>query len=270
MLPFKIQTPEQKGVDWLDPALTEKLEASNGIVQGSRTFSYVVKLSEPGQIDLGEVTLPYWDPRRQRYFTARAPLGAIVVKPNPNAKAAPPDNKPIDRLAGVLKAREQLGPFVEPSRPLSDRPGFFGLLLLAPLGVVVAGGALSVAGRAREKLRQRGSSPGAQLEAALREAKARAASDASATVAAAERAVFLAIELKLGFKARAVLKTELAAALTERGVSSERAAALTAILEDCDSLRFVGAASGVDPQELVKRTEAQTSALRGDKLASTS
>ena len=43
-VPFKIQTPEQHGVEWLDPALSEKLESPNGIVQGRRTFSYVITL----------------------------------------------------------------------------------------------------------------------------------------------------------------------------------------------------------------------------------
>ena len=65
---------------------------------------------------------------------------------------------------------------------------------------------------------------------------------------AAERAVFLAIELKLGLKARSILKTDLAVVLSERGLPSERAQALARILEDCDSMRFVGAASagGID------------------------
>ncbi len=264
-VPFKIQTPEQHGVEWLDPALSEKLESPNGIVQGRRTFSYVVKLSDAGDVDLGEVTLPYWDPKRQRYATARAALGRVHVKPNPNAKAVAPADQKIDRLAGALKARDSLGSFAGTAKPLSDRPGFFGWLLLAPFGVVLAGGAVSLSGKLREKMRARGTSLSAQLDAALREAKAAAPKDASATVAALERAVFLGIEQKLGFKARAVLKTELARSLTERGLGRERAEALAGILQDCDALRFTGAASGVDPSELVARTETTLLALRGDK-----
>lgn len=266
-VPFKIQTPEQTGVEWQEPALSEKLEAPHGVVQGRRTFTYVVKLNEAGDVDLGDVTLPYWDLKRQRYVTARASLGRVHVKPNPNAKAIPPAEQKIDRLAGALKARDSLSSFAGPAKSLSDRPGFFGWLLLAPFGVVLAGGAVSASSKLREKMRARGTSLSAQLDAALREAKAAAGKDASQTVAALERAVFLGIEQKMGFKARAVLKTELARTLNERGLPEERARALAAILQDCDALRFTGAASGVDPDELVKRTQSTLLALRGDTLS---
>jgi hypothetical protein len=264
-VPFKIQTPEQHGVEWLEPSLTEKIEAPNGIVQGTRSFSYVVRLNDPGNVDLGELTLPFYNPKRREYAIARAALGVINVKPNPNAKATPVEAK-IDRLAGVLEPRNQLGPFAGAPKPLSDRPYFFGLLLLAPFGVVVVGGALSATSRAREKLRVRGTSLSAQLDAALRDAKTLAKSDSGAAVTALERAVFLGIELKMGLKARAILKTELAQSLTERGLPAERAQALARILEDADALRFVGDASGIDAKELAQRTETTLLTLRSDKL----
>jgi hypothetical protein len=269
-VPFKILTPERRGVEWLDPALSEHIEWPHGIVQGSRTFSYVVRLNEPGKLDLGELTLPYYDPKRHEYAIARAALGTIDVKPNPNAKLVPPEQKQVDRLAGALQLRDRLGPFAGAPKPLSDRPNFFGLLLLAPLGVVSVGGVLNLVSRTREKLRVRGTSLTAQLETALRDAKSLAKSDASAAVNALERAVFLAIELKLGFKARAVLKTDLARVLSERGLPSERAQALARILEDGDTLRFVGAASGVDPLELARRAETTIAELRADKLGAES
>jgi hypothetical protein len=265
-VPFKIQTPERHGVEWLEPSLTEHMEAPNGVVQGKRTFSYVVRLTDAGSIDLGELSLPYYDPKRRDYAIARAPLGIINVKPDPNAKAVPAAEKPIDRLANVLHPREQLGPFAEPQKPLSDRPGFFGLLLLAPFGVLLVGGGLSAATRAREKLRVRGSSLSAQLDGALREARSAAGEDTKDRLNALERAVFLAIELKLGFKARAILQTELAAELKRRGLPEPRAQALARILEDCEALRFVGPTSGVDLAELVRRGQEQTLGMRTDKL----
>jgi hypothetical protein len=142
--------------------------------------------------------------------------------------------------------------------------------LLAPFGVVLVGGALSAATRARDKLRLRGTSLTAQLDAALRETKTLATSDAAGAVNAAERAVFLAVELKLGLKARSILKTELARVLSERGLPSERAQALARILEDCDAVRFIGAPSGVDPTELAQRTGAAIAQLLRDKLKSES
>jgi hypothetical protein len=267
-VPFKIQTPEHQGVEWLEPALTEKIEVPNGVVQGSRSFSYVVKISDPGQLDLGEVTLPYFNPKHHDYAIARAVLGSINVKPNPNAKAAAAaEVKPDDRLANVLKPRDTLGAYPSLEKPLADSRGFWATLLLAPFGMVLAGGVVSATARAREKMRERGSSLSAQLDSALREARELAKTDTPGSVSAVERAVFLAIELKLGLKARAILKAELASALTERGLPSARAQALSGILEDCDALRFVGAESGVDPAELAQRAAKHAAEMGRDKLA---
>ncbi|HKO53569.1 MAG TPA: BatD family protein [Polyangiaceae bacterium] len=269
-VPFKLQTPESHGVEWLEPALAEKMEVKEGLVQGWRTFSYVVRLTDPGKIDLGELTLPYFDPKRQQYAIARANLGEIEVKANPNASQAKLEPKPNDRLAGILRARETLGPEATPLKPLSDRSGFWAALLLAPFGVVFAGGALSFATRTREKLRERGASLSAQLETALREARELAARDTQGSVAAVERAVFLAIELKLNLKARAILKSELGTTLIERGLPSARAEALARLLEDCDTLRFVGAGSGVDPTELAQRAAKNAAEMRSEKLSTPS
>ena len=82
--------------------------------------------------------------------------------------------------------------------------------------------------------------------------------------------MFLAIELKLNLKARAILKSELSTALVERGLPSARAEALARILEDCDALRFVGAASGVDPAELAQRAGKNAAEMRSEKLSTPS
>jgi BatD DUF11 like domain len=270
-VPFSIQTPEHSGVEWLEPSLTEKVEPVSGVVQGTRTFSYVVKVNDAGKLDLGEVTLPYFDPKKRDYVIARAALGSLNVKPNPNAKAVNVDSKPNDHLADVLtKPRTTLGAFPALRQPLSDRPAFWALLLLLPFGMVVMGGGVSAVGRAREKLRVRGSSLGAQLDTALREARELANTDTPGSVNAVERAVFLAIELKLALKARAILKSELANALTERGLASARAQALARILEDVDGLRFVGAESGVDPTELAQRAAKNAAEMRAEKLTAAS
>jgi hypothetical protein len=266
-VPFKIQTPESRGVEWQEPSLTEKMETSNGVVQGSRTFSYVVRLNEVGNIDLGELTLPYYDPKRRQYEIARAALGTIEVKANPNAKVTHDEPKPDDRLAGVLRPRDTLGAGARLRQPLTDSRSFWAALLLAPFGVVLAGGAVSAAARARAKLRERGSSLEAQLGAALDDAKRLAPSDSQASVAAVERAVFLAIELKLNLKARAILKAELARTLVQRGLPEARARAVSQILEECDTLRFVGAASGIDPTDLAKRAAALSAELGREKLS---
>jgi hypothetical protein len=111
--------------------------------------------------------------------------------------------------------------------------------------------------------------PAKSCENEARPWKARelAARDTQGSVAAVERALFLAIELKLKLKARAILKSELERTLLERGLPSARAEALVRILEDCDTLRFVGAASGVDPAELAQRAGKNAAEMRSDKLS---
>ncbi len=270
-VPFNIQTPEHPGVEWLEPALTEKVEPKAGIVQGSRTFSYVVKLSDAGTLDLGEVTLPYFDPKRRDYVVARAALGSVKVRANPNAKAAAAEPKPNDHLADVLsKPRLALAAYPSAASPLSDRPAFWLALVLAPLGMVTAGVVVSSVSHARRRLQERGSSLTTQLDTALREARELAKTDTAGALNAVERAVFLAIELKLGLKARAVLKSELASTLIGRGLPGARALAVAQILEDVDSLRFVGSASGVDPVELAERATDNSAKIRADKLHSAS
>lgn len=266
-VPYKVQTPESHGVEWLEPSLSEKISVENGLVQGSRTFNYVVKLSDAGTIDLGEITLPFYDAKKRAYNVARAVLGNIDVKPNPNAPKQEAHAKPNDRLAGLMQPRATLGAAPAQARPLADRPGFWAVLLLAPFGMVLTGGALSALGHARTRLRERGASLPSQLDAALREARSLATSDTQRAVSAVERAVFLAIELKLGFKARAVLKTDLGRALIERGLPSARADALSQLLQDCDTVRFVGSSSGIEPAQLAQRAAQQASEMRSEKLA---
>jgi hypothetical protein len=108
-------------------------------ISGTRKLSYVVRVQQPGRIELGELSLPFWDPERDSYRVARAQLGAIEVKPNPKAakSALPPD---ADRLAGIVGVRKSLGAAAEPRRPWSDSAWYWLVLLLAPLGVVVAAG----------------------------------------------------------------------------------------------------------------------------------
>jgi hypothetical protein len=264
-VPFKLITPEKTGVEWLEPSVNEHVEAKENIVQGSRVFTYVVRINQPGSIDLGELTLPFYDPKRHVYQIARAALGTVSVTPNPNLSKHPPDER-VDRLASVLRLRKVLGAEASAQKPLGDRKGFWLFLLGAPLGVILSGGGLSLLGTLRERLRARGQSLSAQIELSLAEADSAASKDAAGTVAALERALFGAIELKLGLKARAVLKSELIAELAARGLPEPLAGETGALLEDCDALRFIGEPSGIRAEELVTRAERLVGELRAAKL----
>jgi hypothetical protein len=93
-LPHRLRLPERRGVEWLPPTTTEAITPNESVVGGWRQFRYVVRLSEAGTVDLGEVTLPYYDAQTGRYAVARAKLGNVTVDagaltaPAPAASAA--------------------------------------------------------------------------------------------------------------------------------------------------------------------------------------
>ena len=149
-IPTSLRVPEQRGVEWLDPTHVDEVHEQHGVVRGFRAFTYLVKMTEPGHIDLGELTLPYWDPRKRAYATARASLGKVDVAPNPQkaapvASAAAAKTDEPDALA--LKPRHTLAPYGPTAAPFTDSLRFWYLLLGAPVAVGLAGvGPISEAG----------------------------------------------------------------------------------------------------------------------------
>jgi hypothetical protein len=252
-LPHKLRTPQQNGVEWLEPTVVEELEPRDGRIQGFRTFSYVVRLTKAGHVELGAITLPYWDPDHRRYEVARAELGALDVKASANAatKAAA---QPPDRLRALLVPRAALG--APAARPLhiADRPWFWLALAGGPLAVLVVSGGVSMSRRVSRRFQERTRARQAQASAAMRSAReALARGDEPAAASAIERAVFLAIEGVTGLRARAVLKDHLTRELTLAGLSATLSQETASVLSACDDLRF---ASGNYPApELVKRAE---------------
>lgn len=240
-VPASLPLPGQKGVEWSAPTTSEHLEAAEGKVQGYRTFAYVVKLDRPGEIDLGELALSFYDPEKRRYATTRARLGKVTVRPDPQAKEKQAAAEPSDVLRELLPPRTSFGAgSVRPSY-LADRPFFWVALALGPLSVLAVSGAAQGGRRWYERRRQRRDLPeeraGRELERA-REARGR---DPVQACGAAERAVVLAIESATGLKARGVLRSELASELTKRGVREELSKQVVELLDQCENVRFSGA-----------------------------
>lgn len=240
-VPSALLVPEQNGVRWLEPQLIEQVEPRSGIVQGFRTFTYVVELSQPGELDLGELTLPYYDAKARTYGVARATLGSVKVTGTaPRASAV--QGQPGHRLEGLVVPPEKLGAHESSGkRYFTDRPGYWGLLLGLPLSMLL-GFALSdlVKALSRRLSARRGS-----LQAALDEAlgQLNSASQSAADAASvAERVLFLGIEKGTGLKARGVLKAELGHALEAAGVAPDLARRTAELLHRCDELRFAGEA----------------------------
>jgi hypothetical protein len=75
---------------------------------------------------------------------------------------------------------------------------------------------------------------------------------------AVERAVYIAIEDKLGLKARAVLRDSLREKLVRAGADGALAAELVDVLAACDALRFAG---GDDANGVIERAVSALSRL---------
>lgn len=270
-VPHHVKVPEQNGVDWLDPTITEGVTPNDSVIGGYREFRYVVRLTEAGNRDLGEVTLPYYDPHARRYQVARTSLGTVEVAPG---KAAPPSAAsgssaratdappaPRDPFEGLGGVRKTLGTEAVPPRHLSDKPLFWAFLIGGPSAVAAARAlALLLRGLLRN-VSERSQSGAARAARSLADARAAAAKqDAPGVAAAIERALYAAIEDRLGMKARAVLRRDLPGEIERRGADPGLARDITALLDACDVLRFEGATDG-NPSDLAARAAALVSRL---------
>src|SRR5262249_28075388 len=100
-VPSAIATPAREGVEWLAPEMHEQLGGiGHEAFGGKRTFDYVVRVRRSGDVSLGELSLPFWDPEAKRYDVARASLGVLHVKPVASGPAASAD-APEETLPGL-------------------------------------------------------------------------------------------------------------------------------------------------------------------------
>ena len=256
--PTRLRPPQQNGVEWLEPTVTDKVRPVDDRLQGFKRFSYLVRLSDPGRIDLGEFALPYWDPARHRYATARAQLGTVT--------ATAPQEQTVqleaeDRLASVGEPRGVLGPSA--SRPLrwAHHLWYWVLLGAAPLSVLAVAGATRLVSVAWRRLRERQASAYSRAQRALAEAeRAARQNDTPATASAGERALYLAIEAATGVKARGLLRDELEGRLGAAGLSGTLVKQVDDLLTSFDEIRFTGASEQA-ARDLVARTRACLLAL---------
>jgi hypothetical protein len=244
-LPRTLATPELPGVEWLEPRIVDQLGVQDGKVAGKRSFSYVVRPSQPGHLELGSIELPHWDPGGHRYSVAKANLGSVEVSGAPSSSQAPtPSSEPPTTQ---WRPRSKLQPVASSSRAWSDSRWFWALLGGGPLMLVAAFTAERTRGQLHSRralsLQRQRNSPRPHLQAAREAARS---GDHAASANATERALFVAIEARFGIKPRAMLRDELRLALEGQGLPASGANACIALLEACDSLRFTGDATSAD------------------------
>jgi hypothetical protein len=238
-LPGALELPEQAGVEWLEPTVRDDPTVENSIVGGSRVFSYVVRLTKPGLIDLGSLRLPYFDPASARYRVANFALGEVTVEA---AKVAVADEPPAagegPRLSELVRFRSVLEP-LRPRAYLADAAPFWWLLGLGPGLVLGAFGLFALSARLRRKLAQREQSQATHATRALGDARSALSGSELRTVASAvERALYNSIEWATGIKARGALRSELPGELTRAGLPAELARRVGELLDASNQLRF--------------------------------
>ncbi len=256
-LPSRLVTPEQKGVEWLEPTLQEQVDTDRrDNVRGLRTFSYVVNVDTSGTVDLGELRLPFYNPDQKRYQVARAALGRVVVEERPatGAPNAADTASPRVRLSERMSVREQLDAAATVRGPLTDQTWFWWTVFGAPVGLVLTRGTASLLSNVSRRRREAKNSKARVVSDALAEARSKSKTgDLKGASSAIERALFGGIEDKTGIKGRALLRVELTKKLVDLGTSEALASEVESIFVALDELRF-GQEEG-QTEALIRQTE---------------
>jgi len=235
-LPSSLTTPSKKGIEWLDPDIKENIEAVDGRIRGERVFSYIVKLHDPGTVDLGQIELPFYDPQRERYGVAKARLGQVTVRQHASAPEIKTD---LYRFETVAEPRTALGTAPRISSPITDTLWYWIALFASPLAIVMGGAVWNMAGKARRSVTKWRQSLGRKGKISLQEAKIACKQERFTDAAAeVEKAVHAMIEAATAIKSRGVLRTDLPARLTDVGISDAAARSTVEVLEACETLRY--------------------------------
>jgi hypothetical protein len=247
-LPAVLPVPARTDVEWLTPTVNDKLGRLDGNkFGGSRHFSYVVKLHKEGDVDLGEIALPYWDPDARSYAFARAPLGTVKVTPGATARSSARDDADLP-LANLPPPRATLVGLPPARSFVTDRPVFWWSLLGAPLVVLAGLGATSLGGSLRKKRADQAASPLADWKDKVdRAEKAARDVDARAADAATLRALHAAPQAFFGTSIRAAQSgADIVSALVAAGVKSDVAERYADVVRACEVDRYAPEPASVD------------------------
>jgi hypothetical protein len=243
--------PKIDGLRAYDATTTDKEGVDKGQVTGTRTVEQLLVPERTGVIGIPALSLDTFDPVLKQYRTLHTEALELRVAPAaPGAAAAAPLAQNLLSGGGVRPIRLHLGT-ASLSAPPWSRPWFFPLLLLPPLGFLLAAG-FSRARRMmqidpREKRVRLARSAASKR---LRGAQALLAKgDAAAFYAEVARSLTGYLADKQNLAAAGVTREELTSALIARGHSEELSRKLGRLLDDCDRARFSPGASDAPARE---------------------
>lgn len=253
------------------PEVTERSEfGADGQIEGSKTFTIPLLVTEPGEHEIPALAWAFFDPRTGRHVERRTPALQIVAAPG---EAPIVGSMPVQATADVQvqgtdirHLRADLAPW-QPDLAASGIPRW--LLLAAALGPIlnlaVAGVALAARVRRRDPAERRArEAPAAARKRIATAAAALAQRRPVEAIDGAARAITGLLSARLG------LGAELAPAEASRAVASggdaDLARRVERFLSDCDFARFASAGA-VDAQRLLEEARALVPLLAGLEAA---
>jgi hypothetical protein len=240
-LPNTLVPPAREGVEWLAPEVHDDLGpiAGRDAYGGKRSFEFVVRVKRAGDVNLGELALPFWDPEQKRYAVARAALGSVHVTPSVGATPGVSDPA-AELLPGLPPARDRLEGSPTSAPHIDDSPLFWlGAVGGGPLAFGFAVALRHAAQRVSRARRGRRASPGAELRDRVSAARAACGGgDARAADSAISRALEAAAWAHAGVNVRGAVGDEVTERLERAGVGRQAASSLADLLRECETARF--------------------------------
>ena len=248
-LPTRVPLPEGPSWEWQDPSTVGEPEPENGELNGLRTLKVPLRVTRPGEIELGTIRLPYFDPNAGEYAWLEAKLPRLHVKPREVPAPSEPSPKPPKAgekalptpfdLKGLTKPRTELSPMTATGF-LSAR--FWpATLALPPLSLGLYGAIYGL--RLWASRRRRGSDQNRPLGVAKRQLKElkKLSPDSSGRIQL-RKAIDAVLLARLGKTGRGMTAEELRRTLEVDGVSPSEASSVLELLSALDQAEFSGSA----------------------------
>ncbi|HET6439746.1 MAG TPA: BatD family protein [Anaeromyxobacter sp.] len=243
------------GARVFEPTTRDAVVERDRRLAGTRTEETVVVPGRAGELVIPPTEWPYFDPRAGQYRSVRTP--ELTVRVMPAVAGADPGATPgSNALAvGLRPIRTDLS--LSPRGPPAwERRWFLALLLLPPLGFVVATGAAAL--RARGSRSGKGAARGSRRRITIAR-RLSARGNAAAALAEVERALLGYASERLGRSAAGLTREALIGQLSRAGAHAPALRALDQALELVEVSRYGG--GDVHGEEVLTAAERALSAL---------
>jgi hypothetical protein len=240
---FRIEPPELPGAAVLK-ASDRVVEPTADELLGRRTVTFLVTPSRPGELDIADFGLTYFDYQAQAYRAVRPAALRVAVAPgDPGAAPALPQADGSGTATAPGQPTASVRPWDDLGRPAAPWHAhlLYWLLLLAPPVSLLGSYGWSAA--ARVLRRRRGQvRPGDVFRRSLaglrKVGRGRSGEDPAAQLAAVETALLDYLEARVGEPLRGYATADLQRRLVAAGFAEELVARVVAQLESCAFGRF--------------------------------